>query len=618
MKFFQNFLNLQLISSISAEIYYDLFPNNYTSYRNLITTVEDTTQTLTFEPGSRIPSWLNGEVFHAGPGRFEFGDQTYKNMIDGSSSVQKFKLIGAENKVIYDRKFMNSQTYQDNLAANKIVYTEVGTYGEPDWLLDGLKPWNKKEIAQRRLDYFAVNQTDNTDVKMHLIGGNLWSYSETPWINVIDTDSLEIVKRLDIRTVAPANPNNLTIITQTAHGFIDENLDFYNSVTGFEFSPANGVILKPVHYVYKLPKANAPEADVDTVFDTIEWSEKIEIPARPGKAGYYHDCVHTEHYFIMPFQSIEVSLLKSPINIARGKPISDVMDVNPERDAFFVVVDKQTLTEVARFTLPYFVSGHTINAYETDDGKIVYDCFRTFKNFFNLAVIEFSNVTGPALMENTLEYGPENRAWRLIFDMNLPENQRNAENPGPVEAFEHFPDSLEDSENWGSFLAQGIEFPRVQDHLMEHDYDTFYSVGMGSLIPGDRVYRSDIKNKLRKVWMEPGYMVTEPLVVMRPQKYVTQSAVDDQVEGIIGVYGTPFREDEKTGKLGRSFYAILDEKTLEELGRAYFPEDIRLCTAFHVTYKDCTVEEAKSPDNPESGSVRSYLSLVAILLLGMI
>ena len=77
-----------------------------------------------------VPKWLFGSFYRNGPGKFEFGNDTFGHLFDPSAMIQR---IHFENgKVTYQRKLVKSSHTLLNLKEERIVFTEMGTWTEPD------------------------------------------------------------------------------------------------------------------------------------------------------------------------------------------------------------------------------------------------------------------------------------------------------------------------------------------------------------------------------------------------------------------------------------------------------------------------------------------------------
>lgn len=77
-----------------------------------------------------IPAWINGSLLRNGPGSIKVGDMTYNHLFDAAALLHRFNI--ADGKVTFQCRFLKSDTYKKNLAANRIVVTEFGTSCIPD------------------------------------------------------------------------------------------------------------------------------------------------------------------------------------------------------------------------------------------------------------------------------------------------------------------------------------------------------------------------------------------------------------------------------------------------------------------------------------------------------
>lgn len=78
----------------------------------------------------KIPEWINGTLMRNGPGKFQYGNDTYKHLFDCSALLHRFNI--SNGKMTYQNKFLNSESYKKNMAANRIVVSEMGTVALPD------------------------------------------------------------------------------------------------------------------------------------------------------------------------------------------------------------------------------------------------------------------------------------------------------------------------------------------------------------------------------------------------------------------------------------------------------------------------------------------------------
>lgn len=72
-----------------------------------------------------IPLWLKGSLLRNGPGSIKVGDEYFNHLFDSAALLHRFNII--DGHVTYQNKFLKSETYKKNLAANRIVVSEFGT-----------------------------------------------------------------------------------------------------------------------------------------------------------------------------------------------------------------------------------------------------------------------------------------------------------------------------------------------------------------------------------------------------------------------------------------------------------------------------------------------------------
>lgn len=77
-----------------------------------------------------IPKWLNGSLLRNGPGSLKVGEMSFNHLFDSAALLHRFAI--KDGNVTYQSKFLRSDVYKKNLAANRIVVSEFGTCSVPD------------------------------------------------------------------------------------------------------------------------------------------------------------------------------------------------------------------------------------------------------------------------------------------------------------------------------------------------------------------------------------------------------------------------------------------------------------------------------------------------------
>ncbi|KAL7854762.1 hypothetical protein SRHO_G00169520 [Serrasalmus rhombeus] len=179
-----------------------------------------------------IPSWLQGTLLRNGPGLFSVGDTSYNHWFDGMSLIHSFTFKDGE--VHYRSKFLKSETYKKNIAANRIVVTEFGTMAYPDPC---------KNIFSKAFTYLLntiPNFTDNNLVNIIRYGEDYYAASEINFINQINPSTLETVGRVNYQ-------NHIALNLATAHPHYDEEGNTYNMGTSIM------AMTGPKYVIFKVP-----------------------------------------------------------------------------------------------------------------------------------------------------------------------------------------------------------------------------------------------------------------------------------------------------------------------------------------------------------------------------
>jgi hypothetical protein len=82
------------------------------------------------EASGKIPKWINGSLLRNGPGSIKVGSMVFNHLFDSSALLHRFDIFNGN--VTYQCRFLKSDTYKKNLAANRVVVTEFGTASVKD------------------------------------------------------------------------------------------------------------------------------------------------------------------------------------------------------------------------------------------------------------------------------------------------------------------------------------------------------------------------------------------------------------------------------------------------------------------------------------------------------
>jgi beta,beta-carotene 9',10'-dioxygenase len=123
-----------------------------------------------------VPSWLTGTLVRTAPAKFEVGDRAYNHWFDGLAMLHKFAF--AAGRVSYANRYLRSRSYLEATATGRISRGEFAT--DPCWTL-----------FQRVAAWFSPKLTDNCNVSVNKLAGEVVAYTETRMPIRFDPDTLD-------------------------------------------------------------------------------------------------------------------------------------------------------------------------------------------------------------------------------------------------------------------------------------------------------------------------------------------------------------------------------------------------------------------------------------------
>lgn len=82
------------------------------------------------ELSGSIPSWINGSLLRNGPGSIELGNIKFNHLFDSAALLHRFNI--KDGNATYQCRFLQSNSYKQNVAADRVVISEFGTACIPD------------------------------------------------------------------------------------------------------------------------------------------------------------------------------------------------------------------------------------------------------------------------------------------------------------------------------------------------------------------------------------------------------------------------------------------------------------------------------------------------------
>ncbi|CAG5104199.1 Oidioi.mRNA.OKI2018_I69.chr1.g1139.t1.cds [Oikopleura dioica] len=511
-----------------------------------------------------IPEWLEGSIYRNGPGRYEYGNDTFKHLFDPSAMIQKLKF--ENGSVFYQRRLINSTHTMRNLEEERIVLTEMGTWTEPE----NFGEIHAEDISMERCRHLYESfPTDNTVVSVYPIHGWIVAFTESPIITLNDPETLETKHILDIRK-ASSYPEGLSLSTVLAHGVIDSNGDFWTFATGIML-PKFGFIPKVVYLALKISaSAKSEKSTPEEFLASISFSGYIfNEDERDLNMRYFHSFVQaSDDFLVLPFTSLELqpsALLESCRN---GNPPIEMMSFNKYNKGLYRIFDKKQMKWYPKiFKSKETLQMHPIQGFvDEESNEIVLDTLEIpNRQLIDDLFLENLNKTGADLFD----------AYWSIIPVGVPVRYRmNMDNLNSMMEEEINEEKLfdDDLETFQAYTLGGTDFPAVDLTKINEEQDDFWSQGIGNLV-ADRIYHSKISTGERWVWRESGFSPSEPLFIRKPES-------NNPLDGVVISIVSPLEIDSRE----RAFVVILEPEDLKEIARIYFKEDVDIALSFHGVF----------------------------------
>lgn len=497
------------------------------------------------EVEGEIPSWLEGNLYRDGPGVLNIGDTWYHHVFDGMAVLHKFSIKNGE--ATYTSRILQSDSYQKNATANRIVVDEFGTRAYPDPC---------RTILQKFSSRFQVpnfdTMTDNCAINVCFYGDQLFAMTETNKMRRVDPENLMTVgEKTNISDYVAVN-------MATAHPHVDPDGTVYNMGTTFgAMGPTYAVIAFP-------PEKTLSNGKKLSTFDQA--SVVASVPCRwKTKPCYFHSFLLTDNYFILVEQPLGISVPKLVTNIIHRKAFMKAMQWMDETTRFRVVrrSDGKVLKTV--YEADTFFTFHTTNAYEEDDHLVLDLC--SFDDGAVVNQVWLENILNPT---ETFNKALQARARRYV----LPLNVKNA--PGEKNLVKLSGTKCQASKKKCGAIhcipeelsEHSMEMPRINYRLNGKKYRYSYGfiptkgLNVGTLCKVDAVTKETLS------WQAPGFQVSEPIFVERP-------GATEEDDGVV----VASLLNEKESKEVRLI--VLDAKNMEKLAFVKFKTEGAVTKEFH-------------------------------------
>ncbi|XP_025269761.1 carotenoid isomerooxygenase isoform X1 [Camponotus floridanus] len=534
-----------------------------------------------------IPEWLTGTLLRNGPGNLKVGEYHYQHLFDSSALLHKFHI--ANGNVTYQRRFIQTEVYKRNMAAQRIVFTEFGTCTTPDPC---------QSIFQRIATVFKSNEkSDNSMISVYPFGDEYYTFTETPVMHRIDPKTLETTGKVNISKY-------INIVNHTAHPHIMADGRVYNvglSVT--PFGPRYNVVC---FYPNRVSTDDSGEKKELSMFDqaTIVASAPSRWLLNPS---YMHTFGITDNYFIIVEQPLAMSFIGMMTTHLKREPMINCFKWHENENTLIHIISRKTGQLIRTFVAETFFYFHIINQFETRDGEyVVLDicCYRDAK------ILEYMYIDALKNMHGDIDFARLTRARPLRFVLPMREVHPDTTSDcnlitiktvhqslqlfQDVISIDHKTnleiiddaDNMENSDKsryWrdersalrkksvahfldGKIFVKpellcdvGCEIPRINtDFHLGKEYRYFYAISSDMDIdnPGTLI-KVDTFQKTKKMWQEKGIYPSEPIFVPNPNG-------KNEDDGVVVSSMIWTEQENRVGLL------ILDAVTFTEIARVTF------------------------------------------------
>jgi len=390
-----------------------------------------------------VPGWLDGALYRNGPARWTVGDAEADHWFDGLAHLTKFAFD--DGTVRYTNRFPRTEAYRAAVEDGSFA----GQFSSTDGYLSRVK------------SMLAGDATDNANVHVARIGGELVALTETPnWLR-IDPETLEFRGTLDY-------DDDLTAHHVTAHLRQDPDSGAH---WGYftKFGRRNEYVL------FRIPEGTTRREQVGSV--------RVEKPA------YMHSFALTPSYAVL----VEPPLVTHPAKflLPGAGGFIDNYDWEPDRGTRFLVFRRDSGELVRETTVPAFFTFHTANAFERGSGDDATELVVDLVAYDDDSAVTDLSIAALRGGDAGFPSG-ELRRYRLPLDGGSPTH---------------------------AHLADEVEMPRFAPGVHTREYEHVFAQST-EMDGGNALVRVDVgggeERGVARRWEEPGIFSGEPIFVPHP------------------------------------------------------------------------------------------------------
>jgi len=128
-------------------------------FKNWLQSAEEELEVDGLRVEGHVPAWLRGHLVHAGPAKFEFGDDEFVDWVDGQAMLYRLK-IGGDGDCQYKNKWLDTWNHRMHREAGRIAVRE--TCSRP----------SLKNFWERFMYLFSPPNNENGNLHISQIAGS--------------------------------------------------------------------------------------------------------------------------------------------------------------------------------------------------------------------------------------------------------------------------------------------------------------------------------------------------------------------------------------------------------------------------------------------------------------
>lgn len=492
-----------------------------------------------------VPNWLTGSLYRNGSGIYHMGNDSWNHLFDGFAVIHRWTVH--DGKVTFQQSILDSDHYKKCVKHNRLIGQNFGAYF----------PDPCKSVFSKFFSYFIPQppgKSDNTGVNVVEFGDRLFAMTETPSINELTPESLNVKEKYELT-------NALTVHMGTAHPLksLDGKYMYYYG-THMNARQAYNFVSIPLSNDASNPFAGAK------VVGRIPSRWKMNI-------SYTHSFGITENYFVHLEQPMTLNLPKMATLSVRGSAISEAIICHENEPMHFILVHKETGEKVPiKYFAPHGFVFHFANCYE-ENGQVIAD-MALFDNGKVIKSAYLDSIVKCLDPSKKAEVLPDAVFARFVMPLSVKDAKEDVNlvtvpgSSATAKLRKGTTDTLDITADFLFDASYNFELPRINDDYTGRKHRYVYG-GTALSCGVRRLMKFDCENKEVKDWISdddhcPGECIFAP----RPGA----TAEDD------GVIMCPVISQKANVP---SFLVMLDAASFKEIARATVPADQKVSFTFH-------------------------------------